>query len=337
MNISRLYYYFRILKTSVRPRRLTNALKLLLSYGLSMLGVLVKWNVKPLFLSIEPVNICNLRCPECPVGMRTQQVKAENVDFEAVKRVLDELSPTLMHVIFYFQGEPLINKNFTELVEYAHSKKLLTSTSTNGQLLTDERAGSIVKSGLDRLIVSIDGTTQEAYEAYRVGGKLEKVVKAVEHVVRWKKNLKSASPLVEIQFIVLRTNEHQIDAMKQLAGKLQADKLTFKTAQLYDFEHGNPLLTSIPKYARYELRSDGKYHIKSPLKNSCKRLWTGAVINSRGEVLPCCFDKDSSFVFGKIDDGSFEKAWKGDKAYRFRKAILDNRKQFEMCRNCTEK
>lgn len=337
MNYNQIYYYTRILKASMRPLRLVNALKLWASYRLSLFGILTKWNTRPQFISIEPINICNLNCPECPVGTRTEQVKAVNVEMATAQKVLDELSPTLMHVILYFQGEPLINKNFTELVKYAHSKKILTSTSTNAQLISDDYARRLVESGLDRLIISMDGTTQETYEIYRVGGKLERAVKAIEHVVRWKKELKSASPLVEIQFIVLKSNEHQLQEIRQLAKKLQADKLTFKTAQLYDFENGNPLLTSIDKYARYKLGSDGKYHIKAPLKNSCKRLWKGAVINSRGDVLPCCFDKDSKYVFGNSGRESFEKSWHSDKAYKFRKAILTDRKQFEMCRNCTER
>lgn len=335
MNYNQVYFYLQILKASFKPRRLINAIKVNISYGLSALGILTKWNTKPLFISIEPTNICNLNCPECPVGMRTHQVKAVHMDMETHKKILDELAPTLMHVILYFQGEPLINKNFSDLVSYAHSKKLLTSTSTNAQLINDERAKELVESGLDRLIISIDGTTQETYEAYRVGGKLSKAISAVEYLVKWKKELKMASPLIEIQFIVMKTNEHQLADMKKLAKRLHVDKLTFKTAQLYDFENGNPFLTSIKKYARYELRADGKYHIKSPLKNRCKRLWNGAVVNSKGDILPCCFDKDSTFSFGNATDKSFETMWHNDKANRFRKKILEDRKQFEMCRNCT--
>ncbi len=337
MNYNRLYFYFQVLKTAIRPRRLINAIKITFSYGLSAMGILTRWKTAPMFISIEPTNICNLKCPECPVGMRTQQVKAINMDTGMAKKVLDELSSTLMHVILYFQGEPLISKNFTELVRYAHSKKLLTSTSTNAQLITNDLAKELVQSGLDKLIISMDGTTQEAYEAYRVGGKLDKAIAAVEYVVKWKEELKSPSPLIEIQFIVLKTNEHQLADMKKLSRKLKADKLTFKTAQLYDFENGNPFLPSIRKYARYELRADGKYHIKSPLKNRCNRLWSGAVVNSKGEILPCCFDKDGSYSFGNITNESFQTAWHNEKAKRFRKGILQDRKQFEMCRNCTTK
>ncbi|NLO72123.1 MAG: radical SAM protein [Porphyromonadaceae bacterium] len=337
MNLNILYFYFRILKSTLHFHRLINAVKIKTSYFLSYFGVLTHWNTKPLFISIEPTNICNLNCPECPVGMRTEQVKQVQVDMRVVQKTLDELSQTLIHVILYFQGEPLINRNFTDIVRYAHSKKILTSSSTNAQLLTDSLAKEIVQSGLDRLIVSVDGATQETYGAYRVGGKLEKALAAIEYLAKWKKKLKSASPLIEVQFIVFKTNEHEMGVMKKLVKKYKADKLTFKTAQLYDFENGNPLLTSIKKYARYELRSDGKYHIKSPLRNRCKRLWEGSVINSRGDVLPCCFDKDSKYAFGNVRNKPFSKEWHSEKAYNFRKGMLENRKQFDMCRNCTEK
>lgn len=334
---NRLYYLYRIFRTGLPPRKLINAVKLALSYWLSAFGVVWRWNVSPMFISIEPSNVCNLKCPECPVGMRQTQIKAVNADLALTKKLIDELAPRLMYTTLYFQGEPLLNKNFTEMVKYIRGKNILTGTSTNAQLINDEMAKRLVQSGLDRLIISMDGTTPETYEAYRVGGKLEKTINAVQSLVRWKKELKSASPFLEIQFIVFKTNEHQMTEMKKLAEEWKVDKLTFKSAQLYDFENGHDLLPVNKKYARYELRSDGKYHIKSPLRNRCKRLWNGAVINSKGEVLPCCFDKESSFVFGNINNQTFAESWKSEESAAFRKKLLENRRQFEMCRNCTEK
>jgi len=111
--------------------------------------------------------------------------------------------------------------------------------------------------------------------------------------------------------------------------------LTFKTAQLYKFENGHELLTSIKKYARYEKQTDGKYYIKGKQPNHCWRLWSGAVVNTNGDVLPCCFDKNSDFSFGNIHDKSFFECWHSEKATAFREKILQNRKQFEICRNCT--
>ncbi len=332
-----IYFLYRIIKTSFRYKKLWNAAKINFSYILSRFGVLKIWDVSPIFISIEPVDICNLHCPECPVGIRDIPRKGTSVNLEVTRKLIDELSPRLMHTILYFQGEPLINRDFPEIVKYIRSKNILTSTSTNAQLLNDKMAKAIVESGLDKLIVSIDGTTQETYEKYRVGGKLEKATQAIEYINKWKKELNSYLPFVEIQFIVFKTNEHQMADMKKMAHRLEANKLTFKTAQLYDFENGHELLPDNKKYARYELKKDGKYHIKSPLRNSCKRLWQGSVMTSRGDILPCCFDKDSDFTLGNVPDESFDSIWKNKKSNHFRKAILSDRKQFEMCRNCTEK
>ncbi|MBP1637990.1 MAG: Radical domain protein, partial [Bacteroidetes bacterium] len=119
---SQIYYFFRILKTTFTPFRIFNALKLEISYRLSVIGVSTNWKLSPFFISIEPVNVCNLHCPECPTGMQTKNVKPTNIDDVMTRNVIDELQNTLTHVIFYFQGEPLLNRNFTNLVNYAYSK-----------------------------------------------------------------------------------------------------------------------------------------------------------------------------------------------------------------------
>ena len=77
----------------------------------------------------------------------------------------------LFYLTFYFQGEPYINPKFLEMVSYASKKKIFTSTSTNAHYLDSETARKTVESGLDKLIISIDGTSQDTYEAYRIGGK----------------------------------------------------------------------------------------------------------------------------------------------------------------------
>ena len=224
----------------------------------------------------------------------------------------------------------------TEMIDYAHKSKIYTSTSTNGQFLTEKITKEIVLSKLDKIIVSIDGSTQEIYETYRVGGSLQKAITGIENIVKWKKELRSITPFIEIQFLVLSTNEHQMSEMKYLAKKLNVNRLTFKTAQLSNFENGNILLPTNDKYSRYKLLKDGKYHIKSNLSNHCWRMWSGAVINCNGDVLPCCFDKSSEHSFGNINNDSLSNNWNNKKASYFRGKILQNRKQFDICRNCTE-
>src|SRR5436190_7909022 len=105
------------------------------------------------------------------------------LDQHFFKRMIDELASNLLYLVFYFQGEPYLNPEFLDMVEYASSKKIYTATSTNAHFLNDENARRTVESGLDRLIISIDGVTQEVYEKYRVGGSVEKVLAGAENVI----------------------------------------------------------------------------------------------------------------------------------------------------------
>ncbi len=311
-----------------------NLLRIGFSYLLSRKKPLAYTKIRPFFISVEPADFCQLECPECPVGA-SKRKQGKTFDFEAFTITVDELKSTLFHLIFYFQGEPLLNKKLPEMISYAHQSGIFTSTSTNGQLLNSTRAKALILSGLDKIIVSVDGTSQKTYQKYRRGGQLQLALEGIEHLIFWKKELKSKTPFVEIQMVVFKTNEHQIGDMKLLAKKLNVNRLVLKSAQLYNFENGHELLTSIPKYARYKMLPNGKYALKNKIHNRCFRLWSGAVITAKGDVLPCCFDKDASHSFGNIDNLS--TIFQNSKAKSFRSSILTNRKQHEMCRNCTSK
>ena len=316
--------------------KIVNGLKIYVSYIFSFSKLLRFTNIYPYFISIETANFCNLHCPECPVGKsKISKTEKSTFKYAVYKNLIDELKPTLQHVILYFQGEPFLNNQLIELIKHTHDAKIYSSTSTNGQFLNEKIAREIVLSGLDKLIVSIDGSTQSVYETYRVGGELQKAIDGIKSVVAFKNELKSITPSVEIQFLVLKTNEHQMKEMQALAKSLHVDRLTFKTAQLYDVENGSDLLTTKNRFARYKKGKDGKLRIKGNQPNRCWRLWSGAVINVHGDVLPCCFDKSSEYTFGNILDNSFLSCWQSKNASVFREKILQNRKQFEMCRNCT--
>src|ERR1051326_1127254 len=146
--------------SKLTPRRFWNASKVLASYYLS------KWTKKPVqwgypvSISFEPTTSCNLRCPECPSGLRSFTRPTGMMEGDLFKRTIDELADTLLYLIFYFQGEPYLNPAFLEMVKYASSKKIYTATSTNAHYLNDENAKRTIESGLDRLIICIDGTTQ---------------------------------------------------------------------------------------------------------------------------------------------------------------------------------
>jgi radical SAM protein with 4Fe4S-binding SPASM domain len=318
------------------PARISNAIKVVFSYYFSQWKSKVSHRGMPLSISIEPTTSCNLRCPECPSGLRSFTRPTGMLDESLFKKTIDELHKTLWYLIFYFQGEPYLNPKFLDLVAYASSKKIYTATSTNAHYLTDENAKKTVESGLDRLIISIDGTTQETYEAYRVGGKLEKVIEGTKNIVKWKRALKSSTPHVIFQFLVVKPNQHQIEEVKQLARELGVDEVGLKTAQIYEYENGSSLIPDIEKYSRYKENVDGSYSIKNKLLNNCWKMWHSCVITWDGLVVPCCFDKDAHHRLGDVKDTSFTEVWKSTSYNTFRSSLLKSRNEIEMCKNCTE-
>lgn len=317
-------------------KRGVNAVKVLSSYYYSRITGNPNHAGMPLSISFEPTTSCNLRCPECPSGLRSFSRPTGMLQEELFKQTIDELAPTLNYLVFYFQGEPYLNKNFLELVQYASSKKIYTATSTNAHYLTDDAAKKTIESGLDRLIISIDGTTQEVYEQYRVGGNLEKVIEGAKRMVEWKRKLKSKTPHIIFQFLVVKPNEHQMKDVKKLAKEIGVDEVAFKTAQVYEYETGNELIPDNSKYSRYKKNDDGTYSIKNKLLNHCWKMWHSCVITWDGKVVPCCFDKDATHQLGDVSQISFKEVWQSNAYNQFRKSLLKSRNEIDICKNCTE-
>lgn len=318
------------------PRRVWNFAKVLTSFYLSKWTRRpVQWGM-PVTVSIEPTTACNLRCPECPSGLRSFSRNTGNLKADFFRRLTDELHRDLFYLIFYFQGEPYINPGFLDMVRHAHRRRIFTITSTNGHFLNDENARRTVESGLDRLIISVDGATQETYEQYRVGGNLEQVLQGARNVVRWKRRLKSRRPHIVFQFLVVRPNEHQIPGIFRLAKEIGVDEVKLKTAQVYDYQHGNPLIPLQDRYARYRPAADGTWEVKHALARQCWKLWHACVITWDGLVVPCCFDKDARYRLGDLKKDDFRSIWQAPAYYDFRRAILKGRDQIDICRNCTE-
>lgn len=287
-------------------------------------------------MAIEPTTACNLRCPECPSGLRSFTRPTGKLDTSLFEKIMKDVSEHLIYLTFYFQGEPYLNPQFLEMVNIASKHRIYTTTSTNAHFLDDDNARKTVESGLNRLIISIDGSSQDTYEAYRKEGDLSKVLEGTKNILKWRKKLNSTSPKVVWQFLVVKPNEHQIPEIKKLAKEYGVDKVAFKTAQIYDYQNGSDLIPSIDKYSRYIKEEDGSYSIKNELENKCWKMWNSCVITWDGNIIPCCFDKDATHNFGNVDKESFEEIWFSPKYQNFRNALLKSRSEIEICKNCTE-
>lgn len=304
------------------------------SYMLGWAGCIRVWH-RPMFISVEPANRCMLHCPECPVGMGVTNGKSVLFSPLLLQAVLEDNARFMHTVIFHFQGEPLLNDDLPALIRMAKAYNLYTMLSTNGQLLDRSMADRLVASGLDKIIVSVDGFTQASYETYRVGGSLQRALDAIRNL-HDSKVVGKAHLEIELQCLRLRSNEKEWGWAKAYYKTLGADRLVFKTAQFYNYESGHPLMPSDERYSRYRKGKEGTYRLKRKLRNRCWRLWSGCVVDVEGNVLPCCFDKERQHAFGNLYGNSLLEIWTGRTADAFRKKLLRNRKQTKICCNCTE-
>ena len=320
--------------SSLSIRKVLNIALVQLSYFLS---VLLKrplvWG-KPFFISLEPAAICNMACPQCPTGTGDVKRSKKFLDLNTCKDIVDETARTTAILSLYHQGEPLLHKSFADMVKYATDRKIYTVTSTNGQLLSEEVCGSLVEAGLDRIIISLDGTDQESYNKYRVGGDYEKVIAGIRLLSEARKA--NRKPYIIIQFLVFKHNQDQVAEIKKLGKRLGADRVMIKSAQIEYPESIHEWMPVHKKYRRYMRSSEGDWMLGGKLKNRCRRLWYTTVITTDGLVVPCCFDKLAKYPMGNIGTETISQIWKNREYNDFRSKVLGNRKGIGICTNCTE-
>ena len=317
-------------------RRTFNMIKVYTSFYLTrILKRPIQWGM-PFSVSVEPTTACNLRCPECPSGLRSFSRMTGNLKQDLFEHYIKDIAAHVNYMSFYFQGEPYIHPAFLDMVKVAKSKRIYVSTSTNAHFMDEQKAIKTVESGLDRLIISIDGTTQESYVSYRKEGQLSKVIEGTRNIIKARKDLNAKTPYVIFQFLVVRANEHQIDEVKALADELGVDEVKYKTAQIYDYKHGSSLMPVNERFSRYAKQADGHYTLKHKLLNQCWKLWHACVITWDGWVVPCCFDKDAKYQMGNLKHESLQTVWKNKAYQQFRRNIVNSRSSIDICTNCTE-
>ena len=316
-------------------RRAINAVKVISSFTVArLIRKPVLWGM-PISYSIEPTNHCNLKCPECPSGLGSLTRPLGLLNPDDFKKLIDEISSTGFYVQLFFQGEPFINKNLYGMINYARNKNMYVSISTNGHFINEENVDTVLKNAPDKIIYSIDGLDEESYQNYRVGGTFEQADAGLRSLLNKKKEINQNHPYVELQFIVMKQNEHQLDEVLKYGKEVGVDEVVFKTMQISSYENALKFLPSNKKYRRYIIDNDS-YRIKGKINNHCFALWRTSVITWDGKVVPCCFDKDAEFELGLTNGKSFKDAWHSEEYNNFRARILGDRQSISMCTNCTE-
>jgi radical SAM protein with 4Fe4S-binding SPASM domain len=309
----KLLYYPKIRRLSVK--KLLNFLRLRREYR-QMKAILDSY---PSIAIIDPTNICNLKCPICPTGQGRQN-KRGYMEVDLFKKIMGELSPYLFEVWLYNWGEPFLNSSVFELIEITNKSNISSTISTNLNYFPKGYERNLIKSGLERLVVSFDGVSQESYSTYRRGGKIDQVIENVERIVDAKKSAKSILPLIKLQFLVNRFNEHEMTQAERLAEKLNVD-IEFKSFMF------NAKKDSTRRKWEPSNRKFTRYNIKTGEDLTCKKylcvwLWRYAVVNWDGKVTPCCnWMGEGIFEFGDLETNSFREIWNNEYFISARKAM----------------
>lgn len=283
----------------------------------------------PVAVNMELSSFCNLKCSECATGSGLIKRPAGFMDIDLFRKIAEELGPYLYNMNLYYQGESMMHPRFFIFPESIYG--IPATLSTNGHFLATDPE-RLVKSGLRKLIVSVDGADQETYSAYRKCGNLNLVLKGLE-LVRDARARTGSKMKVEIQTLLNSKNEKQIKELNKLAVRMNT-RLVLKSMQILHNERISTWQPLNKSFRRYK-EINGEYILKSSLPNGCARLWFNPVITWDGRVLPCCFDKNAEHVMGDLKTDSFRDIWNGPRYRIFRRELAMDRKGIEICRNCT--
>jgi radical SAM protein with 4Fe4S-binding SPASM domain len=300
--------------------------------------------VLPSLLFIEPTNICNLHCPTCATGSGRVHRPKSMMSFEAFQSIIDQVKGYVNRIELMLYGEPFMNKDFVRMTEYAVSAGIQVSTSTNGEFFTSkEFCEQVIKSGIHTLVICLDGADQETLSIFRKGSHFDTILNGIKWLVEAKRTFNLSTPLITLQFILMKHNEHQRELMRNTARELGVDvyreKLVGINQRDPNFQQlAKDLLPSDLSLSRYAQNEDGTFiHKGGPIPNYCTTVFTSTVIGADGSVIPCCYDPAFEYVMGNVFQETLKKIWKNKKYKAFRKQILTDRKKIPICHCSTER
>ena len=291
---------------------------------------------KPHSVMIETNSNCNLRCPLCPTSTMKRPVGKMNLD--QFKSIIDDLAGFVPKVQLWNYGEPFLHPQIFNMIKYAKEKGLHVIVSTNSTKLNLKYRKKIFISGLDELIICLDGFSSETQESYRVGSHFEDIKNNIIALCREKKKGNYFLPKIRLQFVIMKQNENEVEKIKEFAKEIEVDALDLKTVNLWDWGTENQSPKTAKKYipekalSRYKFDSNGKpFIIKQD--NICTWWLRSSVILWNGDVSICCYDYDGKYVAGNVfKTGSFRNIYKNKKYCELRNGII--KKKLSICRTC---
>jgi MoaA/NifB/PqqE/SkfB family radical SAM enzyme len=293
---------------------------------------------RPVFAQVEPANFCNLSCPLCLTTSVTPSRRAVTLSFDTFKAFIDELGDYLLLIVLWNWGEPFLNPDLDRMIAYARARGILVHCSTNANVRLDEaRIRELVESDLDTLIVGVDGVSEATYQKYRQGGSLAAVEDTIRRILDIRRRLGASRPRLNLRFVVMQHNEHELPLVEAKAREWGVDHLTLKTVDMPavfgpDLDHR--WAPDDVRFQRYEYEAGTRRRRARDFR--CVRPWKRITLAADGAVVACEFDYRNDCPHGTFAPGaSALSIWKSASAAAFRAAFNHGDNDSPFCRDCT--
>lgn len=307
----RYFRHFRSLTQHATPVKIKNLITVELEYRRRATHL----RGRPYKIIVDPCNICSLGCVLCPSGMNELKRPKRMMKLKTFRAVLDCLKPYAFEVSLHNWGEPLANPDIYEMISYAQANNVGTNLSTTLATATHEDLDRIIQSGLEYLVISLNGTSEETYKAYVPRGDFHQALHNLTTLVRRRQELGSRLPFIEWQFLVMRPNEHEMAEAVNMARRIGVDRLRLASAGLPwerfdDRALAEAWMPSDPKYWRFNpLKLDRRPFL---LDQPCFYLFRSITVNPEGGVSPCCGLYDEQHDFGNLLTEVLEGLWNNE-------------------------
>lgn len=253
---------------------------------------------------LEPTNICNLRCPACATGLGILGRRNGRMPLDQYRRIIDQIAPYAYTLYLFYYGEPLLHPQIFDMIRYAEDQKIHVIINSHMNHFSPEMAQEMVASRLGRINISLDGSTQEVYEKYRVGGQLQKVLDHTRLLVEEKKRQKSFFPLINLRFLVTKQNEHQVESSRQLAHELG---VTFTPAQFF-FDFNDPAEVEKWLPTGHNLQ-DYVHAAEYDETDHCADLWETLTVYWDGSTALCCWFNHPEHTVANLFEQPLAEIW----------------------------
>lgn len=289
---------------------------------------------RPINITIEPTNVCNLGCPVCETGAGLLNREKGNMTYAQFQTIIDKIYAHTNTLMFYFMGEPFLNRDAYRMIRYAKDRGIpFVTTCTNGDVVDPAR---LVDCGLDEVSFQMGGATPDTHAVYRIGSHLDRVLNNLRETVRWR-NEKKTSLKIVAGFILMKHNEHQVDDFKKMMTDIGADETVVIDPCVRTIEQGHRYLPTDKAHWYYDpvAFARGELKPKNVPPNECPWIYYSMAVLVDGRVVPCCRDPRGDEGVGNLLEQTLDDVWNGERFRAFRERLHRNQGQIDICRLCS--